>query len=144
LGEAFTTTSEAAEVRHDRLSVRRSLTLPRKRIHGGSELSSQRVAATAARPQPAPDPVPPETEKPARSKFPNRFTGQRLTPEAAARQGRVTQLAWRLLGGREAAIAYLNAHDERLGGRPLDLAVASEEACLAVERSIAQHAGTQQ
>jgi hypothetical protein len=113
-------------------------------LFGGTELSSQRVSQMAARAQPpSADPVSPETpERPSKSKFPNRFAGHRLTPEAAARQGSVTQLAWRLLGGREGAIAYLNAHDDLLGGRPLDLAVESEEACLAVERSIAQHASS--
>jgi len=114
--------------------------LPRKRIHGASDLSSQRVSEMAARAQPpaeVPEALP---EKPTRSKFSNRFAGQRLTPEAAARQGRVTQLAWRLLGGRDGAIAYLNAPDETLGGRPLDLAVASEEACQAVEHAIERQA----
>jgi len=93
----------------------------------------------AIRAQP-PAVVPEAPEKPTRSKFSNRFAGQRLTPEAAARQGRVTQLAWRLLGGREGAIAYLNASDDTLGGRPLDLAVASEEACQAVEHAIERQA----
>ncbi len=81
-------------------------------------------------------------ERPRTQQFRKRFSGPRLSAEAAERQGRVTQLAWKLLGGREGAMAFLNAHDEALGGRPLDLAVASEEACSAVERAITRLAET--
>ncbi|MDT8759417.1 hypothetical protein MZO42_11985 [Sphingomonas psychrotolerans] len=64
----------------------------------------------------------------------------RLSPESVERQSRVTLLAWNLLGG-DSAIAFLNAHSDVLCGRPLDLAVASEAGCEAVERAISTRAG---
>ncbi|KTF70337.1 hypothetical protein ACNFJ7_10885 [Sphingomonas sp. HT-1] len=71
--------------------------------------------------------------------FRRKFTAVRLAPESAERQSRVALLAWNVLGG-EQAMAFLNAHDEALGGRPLDLAVASADGCAAVERAIAARA----
>jgi hypothetical protein len=68
--------------------------------------------------------------------FRKRFTAVRLDPESAARQGRVARLAFEALG-RDAATLFLNGFDEVLGGRPLDLAVASAEGLAAVEASIA-------
>lgn len=53
----------------------------------------------------------------------------------AARQGAITQLAFLLLG-REAAIAFLNTPHIGLGGRPLDLATASDEGRNSVEAEI--------
>ena len=44
--------------------------------------------------------------------------------EQAARQGRISARAF-LAFGKERAIAFLNADNERLGGRPLELATAS-------------------
>ncbi|PCD03568.1 hypothetical protein COC42_04165 [Sphingomonas spermidinifaciens] len=72
---------------------------------------------------------------PRRSAFQPRRTMKRMEPTAAERQGRITLLAWNRLGG-DRAIAFLNGHDEALGGRPLDLAVASEHGLEAVERAI--------
>jgi uncharacterized protein (DUF2384 family) len=85
-------------------------------------------------------PETPATNKPSRP-FRKRFVENRLSPESAARQGRVTQLAWEKLGGLAGAAAFLNHHDEALGGRPLDLAVASAEGLKAVEQAIAERAG---
>ena len=45
----------------------------------------------------------------------------------ARRQGDISQLAYLLMGGRDAAIAFLNAENEELGGRPIALATASPE-----------------
>jgi uncharacterized protein (DUF2384 family) len=72
-------------------------------------------------------------------KFRRKFTTVRLSAESAERQSRVTLLAWNQLGA-DAAIAFLNAHQDDLGGRPLDLAVASAAGCEAVERAITAHA----
>ncbi|HWW55547.1 MAG TPA: hypothetical protein VN047_01505 [Sphingopyxis sp.] len=47
--------------------------------------------------------------------------------EDARRQGDISQLAYLLMGGRDAAIAFLNAENEELGGRPIALATASAE-----------------
>jgi hypothetical protein len=52
----------------------------------------------------------------------------------------VVRLAFASFGGRDGAIAFLNARHETLGGRPVELAVASETGCAAVERAIAEHA----
>lgn len=73
--------------------------------------------------------------------FRNRFAGPRLAPDEAARQGRASSLAFAALGKPEAVIAFLNTHDEALGGRPLDLAIASPEGLLSVERALAARAG---
>lgn len=84
-----------------------------------------------------------EDQRPTRKPFRKRFTENRLSPESAARQGRITMLAWEKLGGTDAARAFLNSFDEALGGRPLDLAVASSEGLRAVEQAIADRAAAQ-
>ena len=58
-----------------------------------------------------------------------------LPADQAKRQGEITQLAFLLLG-REAAIEFLNTAHPALGGRPLDLATASEEGRNGVEAEI--------
>ena len=93
---------------------------------------------TSATPETAAAPEAAAT-KPTRV-FRKRFTENRLSPEGAARQGRVTTLAWQKLGGLAGAAEFLNNHDEALGGRPLDLAVASAEGLAAVEQAIAHRA----
>lgn len=59
----------------------------------------------------------------------------RLTPAASRRQGETTRMAMLLLG-REAAIEFMNTHDESLGGRPIDLAIASDEGRSRVELAL--------
>jgi len=56
----------------------------------------------------------------------------RLEPKSAKRQGDITRLAFLHLG-RERAIAFLNADDAALGGRPLELATASDGGFAEVE-----------
>jgi hypothetical protein len=68
--------------------------------------------------------------------FRKRFDTVRLTSEAAARQGRAARLAWEHMPEPGAAVAFLNTHDEALGGRPIDLAVASAAGLLAVEEAL--------
>lgn len=68
--------------------------------------------------------------------FRTRSTAVRLSPEAAARQGRAAQLAWERFAEPGAAVAFLNNHDDALGGRPIDLAIASAPGLLAVEAAI--------
>ena len=41
-----------------------------------------------------------------------------------------------LLLGREAAIEFMNTYDEKLGGRPIDLAIESEEGRSRVELAL--------
>jgi uncharacterized protein (DUF2384 family) len=69
--------------------------------------------------------------------FRKRATAPRLAPDQAARQGRVSRLAFEALRRPDAVIAFLNTHDDALGGRPIDLAVASEDGLLRVESAIA-------
>ncbi|MBB5720091.1 hypothetical protein FHR23_003051 [Stakelama sediminis] len=59
----------------------------------------------------------------------------RVSPQGVARQSSITLLAWNELGA-DAATAFLNSYDEKLGGRPLDLAAASVAGYEAVERAI--------
>ena len=58
-----------------------------------------------------------------------------MPPDDARRQGEITQLAFLLLG-RETAIALLNTAHAGLGGRPLDLATASDAGRNSVEAEI--------
>ncbi len=71
--------------------------------------------------------------------FRKKFNAVRLPAESAARQGQVATMAFLKLG-REGATAFLNTFDETLGGRPLDLAVASDDGLRAVEQAIAKRA----
>ena len=50
-----------------------------------------------------------------------------LTADQKRRQAAVTDAAWRAYKSRDAMIAFLNTDDAQLGGRPLDLAVDSDD-----------------
>ena len=81
--------------------------------------------------------LPTEESSPARKgvmRF-RRANAQRLAPADARRQGEITRLAFLLLG-RDAAIAFLNTAHAGLGGRPLDLAIASDEGRNSVEAEL--------
>ena len=69
--------------------------------------------------------------------FRKHSTTPRLAPDQVARQGRISRLAFAALRQPAAAIAFLNTHDAALGGRPIDLAIASPEGLLSVERALA-------
>jgi len=64
------------------------------------------------------------------------ITTPRLAPDEAVRQGLVSRLAFDKLRQPAAVIAFLNTHDVALGGRPIDLAIASREGLLSVERAL--------
>lgn len=68
--------------------------------------------------------------------FTKRFDQPRLSPEQAARQGRASKCAIDALGGTAAVIAFLNTHDETLGGRPLDIATSSDQGLHDVMRAL--------
>lgn len=60
----------------------------------------------------------------------NSFFRKQRTPlprDDAQRQGDISQLAFLTMGGRDPAIAFLNAENPDLGGRPLAIATASAE-----------------
>jgi hypothetical protein len=63
--------------------------------------------------------------------------GPKLSPEEAERQGRAARAAWETFPEPGAAVAFLNSFDDTLGGRPIDLAIASAAGLLAVEQAIA-------
>ena len=69
----------------------------------------------------------PRTMRFRRSNAPNLESGQ------ADRQGLIARLAFELLGGRDAAMAFLNEDDAKLGGRPLDIAMASDAGFKSIE-----------
>lgn len=62
-----------------------------------------------------------------------------LPADHAKRQGEITRLAFVVLG-REPALAFLNAANDELGGRPLDLATASAEGLARVEEHLSRMA----
>jgi uncharacterized protein (DUF2384 family) len=64
-----------------------------------------------------------------------RRQGPILSPAEGKRQGRAVRAA-QALGDVEAVRAFLNFPHETLGGRPIDLAVASEAGMTAVEAAI--------
>ena len=66
-----------------------------------------------------------------------RANSPRLSVDSARRQGEVTRLAMLVLG-REAAIAFMNEDNSSLGGRPIDLAVASEDGRRQIEAELAR------
>ena len=69
--------------------------------------------------------------------FRKHSTTPKLAPDQAARQGQVSRTAFEALREPAAVIAFLNTHDAALGGRPIDLAIASPEGLLSVERALA-------
>ncbi len=66
---------------------------------------------------------------PARARTNNYFRKNRtpLARDDAKRQGDISQLAFLTMGGRDAAVDFLNSENAALGGRPLALATASAE-----------------
>ena len=68
-------------------------------------------------------------------------SGAGLSADASRRQGEVTHLAFVALGGRDAAVEFLNLPDPTLGGRPIDIAIASAEGAARVTQAIRRLAG---
>ena len=62
-----------------------------------------------------------------------------LPRDAAVRQGRAVNAALAALGSDD-ALVFLNTHHPGLGGRPLDLAVASDVGLGAVETALGDEA----
>lgn len=90
--------------------------------------------------EPTAEPAATPDRRPRVNRFRKRYDTVRLPPDAAERQGKAATLAWQMLGNREAAIEFLNTHDDALGGRPIDLAVESAAGLAAVERLLASRA----
>ena len=68
---------------------------------------------------------------------PRRYAGERpLDSDETRRRGLAVRLASNSHPTSEAAIAFLNEPDAALGGRPLDIATASDEGLAAVEAAL--------
>lgn len=81
---------------------------------------------------------------PARApRFRRAQVGPKLTQEQSRRQSAVATLAWQMLDGRDEIATFLNTDDPALGGRPLDLAIASEEGFAKVETAMRERAAAQ-
>ena len=80
----------------------------------------------------------PETPTPAKPRSGYMFRKARtpLPRDEVQRQGDISQLAFLHMGGRDPAIAFLNADDAELGGRPLALATASDAGFVRVADAI--------
>lgn len=70
-----------------------------------------------------------DADAPVRARSNNYFRKNRtpLPRDDAKRQGDISQLAFLTMGGRDAAVEFLNGENAALGGRPLALATASAE-----------------
>ena len=68
-------------------------------------------------------------------KFRKARAGPELSRDAGIRQGRAASAAFTAFG-TDGARSFLNAHHHGLGGRPLDLAVASDAGLSSVEAAI--------
>jgi uncharacterized protein (DUF2384 family) len=75
-----------------------------------------------------------------RTPFKKKPKASPLSDEARVRQGRVVKAAQAALPSTESALAFLNSHQGLLGGRPLDLAIASDAGLLRVEQYVAARA----
>lgn len=76
------------------------------------------------------------------SRFRKGFNAPRLTREEMVRQGRIVNVAQAALADIVSVRTFLNSHHDGLGGRPIDLAVASDAGLLAAEAAVARHASS--
>jgi hypothetical protein len=72
----------------------------------------------------------------SRGFFKNRRSGPVLSPDEFARQGHAVRAATAAFTDSGAVRGFLNSHHSGLGGRPLDLAVASAAGLAAVQTAI--------
>jgi hypothetical protein len=77
-------------------------------------------------------------EKPGYRRFRRPFSAVRLDPAAAARQGKLASVAYDKFKDFAKVKEFMNAENDTLGGRPIDLAVASPEGLAAVEAFLAR------
>lgn len=79
----------------------------------------------------------PMTQPPTPQRKAWRTARERMDPAQAARQGEAARTAFAVFGDRDRALAFLNSDHDELGGRPIDLAVASASGLEAVLASLA-------
>lgn len=90
-----------------------------------SDDGSDRVRRITDASPPHPDPE--ASTKPGRKPFRRKFQAERPSPEQMERQGRLVCSAWAALGDRNAVMTFLNTYHEAIGGRPINVALASGE-----------------
>lgn len=66
-------------------------------------------------------------DQPAVMRFKRSVSRTRMPADQARRQGEIVALAFTHLGGKDAALDFLNTHSEALDARPLDVASQSDE-----------------
>lgn len=87
------------------------------------------------------DQTPKSDERPAvrwTKRFRRKSPSTLPTPAQLRRQDALLRCAWQSLGKSGAIIAFLNAHNDRLAGQPLDVALESDEGLLRVERLLGE------
>ena len=62
----------------------------------------------------------------------------RFTADQSRRQNDLLRGAWRSFKSKDAVIAFLNTHNEDLGGEPLTLALASDDGPSSAERLLGE------
>lgn len=68
---------------------------------------------------------------------PRRYAGEKpLDTDETRRRGLAVRLASISHPTSEAVVAFLNTHNDELGGRPLDIATASDDGLAAVEAAL--------
>ena len=89
--------------------------------------------------KPDPDSATPAPTPASAKSHSSRVFRPKCTPlphDEARRQGNISSLAYLTMGGRDPAMAFLNAENSALGGRPLALATASAEGYARVAAAI--------
>jgi hypothetical protein len=79
----------------------------------------------------------PQTRNIMSKSFRKKHEGPRLSREEAERQGHAARIAWETFSQPGAAVAFLNTFHDQLGGRPIDIAIASAAGLRAVQLAIA-------
>jgi hypothetical protein len=72
--------------------------------------------------------------------FAKRPSAPHLSREEMIRQGRIVNVAQAALADFASVRTFLNSHNEQLGARPIDLAIASVEGLDAAEAAVKRHA----
>lgn len=67
------------------------------------------------------------SERAAKMRFRKSIRRTRMPADQARRQGEIVALAFTRMGGRDPALDFLNAHNDALDARPLDVASESDE-----------------
>jgi hypothetical protein len=62
----------------------------------------------------------------------------RITPDESKRQSDLLRCTWDNLGSKTAVIAFLNTHNDALGGQPLSVALRSEAGLMSARRLLQQ------